>query len=112
MRQHILDYLKMTPERYESMILDTYISWVSVRSFDNKEAQQLLANTQLFNWWYTTFMQLEDDFVTDIEFYKGVININSLRLQYLKYTSKIMKRYSKKLQKQAINLNISSYENN
>ena len=112
MRQHILDYLKMTPNRYESMILDTYMSWVNSRSFDDKEVQQLLANTQLFNWWYTTFMQLEDDFVTDIEFYKGIIDTKTLRLQYLKYTSKIMKRYSKKLQKQARSLTISSYENN
>lgn len=92
--------LLITQHSYEMRVFNLWMIWCELNSTDDKELQQLMANTALFNWWINNLKDLEQDFKIWVQ-----LNPNSDRIErknkWYKSVEPIKHIYAKSLIKKA-----------
>lgn len=65
----ILQKLAISPEEYEYIIWKLYNNWCESVSTNNKEYQQVLANSSINKWFLIELSKFEAEFLETIRFY-------------------------------------------
>ena len=67
MKNKILDYLQLSSQEYDELILQTYFNWCASKSTSDNQLQEMLANSGLNKWFLKQYTQMQNQFVNMIE---------------------------------------------
>lgn len=110
MKNQIMDYLQYSSEVYDDKKFLLFWAWCQKYGQTPSHTQQLLSNTQVFNWWNLEYTKLENQFLSVIEqlpkrmdliqhhFYGFTVQIFSI------FPKPLMDAIAKNVEKQEINL--------
>lgn len=101
MKKQLFTILKVTPEEYETIVIDKFFTWCSLKSKNQKTLQKVLTCKPLFNWWYKQLTKLEKDFVDEAKIYSNSITQEVAIDFYHQSTIKIYQIFSKPLMRKA-----------
>lgn len=93
----ILTILELEKEKYQAMVIDTYLIWCNLNTFSDRDCQKLLANAALFAWWLKQYHELEEKFIEEAAEYFGKADAKTMRTYYREHTINIKLYYSKTL---------------
>lgn len=86
----IPELLNITKEHYEErLIMDKYVLWCDLHSFDDRDQQKLLANGAIFGWWLQEYRRLENEFREEAAPYVGKANPKTMMQLYIETVIKI-----------------------
>lgn len=101
MKELIQKMLELSGERYEAWVIDNFLLWCNLNSYDDRDCQKLLANSALFRWWHNEYTKLEEIFVDRAHEFHGKADKHILREYYTETVINIGCYYSKALVRQA-----------
>jgi|SRR5690625_5186546 len=98
----IYQLLKMTKHEYEMLILDWWTTYCFHKTANRHQAQKLLINKTLFNWWRAQLLAIEKEFEQDALPYVTVTTKVDAKKLYAKHAYKLQLYYNSNLIKTAL----------
>lgn len=82
METQLLKLLQLTKTEYEVKVISNYVKWCSEHESNDQEAQKLIANPPLFNWWLKEYRKLEEKFIMVATPYKSYMSKSDMEIVY------------------------------
>ncbi len=101
MKTQVILLLQQTPQQYNDMVLNLWMSWCQNTTQSDLSWQRAMISKPLFNWWQLELVKLESQFLQEIDPFSEVVCKVTAKDLYDDYVMKIMNRYSKPLIKKA-----------
>lgn len=98
----IYQLLKMTKDEYELLILDWWTTYCFHKTANRHQAQKLLINKTLFNWWRAQLAAIETEFEEDAKPYDAISTQVDVKKLYAKHAYKLQLYYNSNLIKTAL----------
>lgn len=91
------EILKITPEKYEHKVFETYFKWCNVNSSNDDEFQRLIANAAVNGWFLENLAKVEAEFCEEAMPYTGTGSMVDIDTLWLKGVMKLFYYYPKPL---------------
>ena len=92
-QNQIIDYLQITTDEYNDNLFQIYWNWCQKYADSDSKVQQLLANTQVSNWFMMEYTKLQNQFLVALPHLP--LNHHSLEYFYNGFVVQIFKIYPK-----------------
>jgi len=94
-KNKIMDYLMISSEEYDEMILNTYWNWCDKWASSGSIFQSLVANASVNKWFLKQYALLEREFIDLVEYFPK--KLNDAKFNYQNSVVEIFNIYPKPL---------------
>lgn len=98
----IQEILKMTEDEYDMLVMNWWTTYCFEKGKCKENAQKLLNNNTLFQWWHAQLEMVEPEFVADAFPYADQYTQEDASKLYAKHAYKLQLYYNSELIKEAL----------